>query len=371
MLIEVDREGDAATLHAMLARVAAAPEVGLVLVLACDANGFTPAQLDPALHACAKPLLGGVFPQIMVAREKLERGSIVAGLRCRASVLTVRDLSASGTDFEGLLADALLPAGTGGTMFAFVDGLARRIGDLIEALFNTHGLEIDYIGGGAGSLSLQRTPCILGNQGMLGDAAVLALTDIVAGVGVAHGWQSVSGPYKVTESDRNTLISLDWRPAFDVYREVVEAHAGKRFADHAFFDLAKAYPFGIARLDDEMVVRDPLIEDAGRLVCVGELPRGAYVHILHGDPTSLVAAAAHAASLGAQAYRGSEGGETLLFVDCISRVLFLGDGFGAELDAVNRGVPLIGALTLGEIANSGREYLEFYNKTAVVGLIDA
>jgi hypothetical protein len=45
------------------------------------------------------------------------------------------------------------------------------------------------------------------------------------------------------------------------------------------------------------------------------------------------------------------------------------EGFGDELVAIDDGLPMVGALTLGEIANSGRDFLEFYNKTAVVGLI--
>jgi hypothetical protein len=56
-------------------------------------------------------------------------------------------------------------------------------------------------------------------------------------------------------------------------------------------------------------------------------------------------------------------------IDCISRSLFLGTDFQRELAAIDDGLPMVGALTLGEIANSGRDFLEFYNKTAVVGLI--
>lgn len=56
-----------------------------------------------------------------------------------------------------------------------------------------------------------------------------------------------------------------------------------------------------------------------------------------------------------------------LFIDCISHVLFMGEAFHQELDAVyDENIYFIGALTLGEIANNKKHYLEFYNKTAVI-----
>lgn len=371
MLIRTDSEGRLAHLSAMLEEVASAPGTGLMLVLACDENGFTPDTLDPLLRQCARPLIGGIFPQIISGGERLTRGSVVIGLPCAAAVLTVRDISDPEHDFDRHIREAFTPAPAGSaSLFVFADGLARRIHALIESLYNTFGLDIDYLGGGAGSLSLRPTPCILSNQGLLQDAAVLALTDMRTGIGVSHGWSPISRALKVTESDRNTIISLDWRPAFEVYREVVEAHSGLRFDAAPFFERSKAYPFGIAKLDNEMVVRDPLIRDQDRLVCVGEVPPQTHVHILHGDHASLLAAAENAAALAHAHYRGSAPARSVFVIDCISRVLFMGERFDDEMHAIACGLPRVGALTLGEIANSGRDYIEFYNKSIVVGRLD-
>ena len=112
-------------------------------------------------------------------------------------------------------------------------------------------------------------PCLLTNEGLLVDAAVVARLGSHAGVGVAHGWSKIAGAFRITEAENTVLKSLDWRPAFEVYREVVEAHSGQTFSDDNFFDIAKAYPFGLARLDAEHIVRDPLMtRDDGALICV-------------------------------------------------------------------------------------------------------
>ncbi|MEL7532817.1 MAG: FIST C-terminal domain-containing protein, partial [Bacteroidota bacterium] len=207
--------------------------------------------------------------------------------------------------------------------------------------------------------------------GLLADCAIIALLDVDSGIGVQHGWENISGPYKVTQSDRTIIQKLDGQIAFEVYKEVVEKASGQVFSDDNFFDIAKGYPFGINRLGDEKIVRDPIVvNEAGGLVCVGEVPQDSYVYILKGNTTSLVFAASKARALGEYSFPAGAKAQTHLFIDCISRVLFMEDEFYRELEAVyDESTPLIGALTLGEIANFGKDFLEFYNKTAVLAVL--
>jgi hypothetical protein len=288
-------------------------------------------------------------------------------------VHTIVCLSEADTDFDQWITKQKSNIAAAKTLLVFVDGFARRIGAFIESLFNICGLGINYLGGGTGSLSMIQKPSILTNQGLVSDAAILVGCDIESGIGVNHGWQPISGPYKVTEAENNTIRTLDWRPAFDVYRTAVEAHADKSFEKMDFFDIAKAYPFGIAKLQTEWIVRDPFMKgDDDSLICVGEVREGGYVDILHSDTEALIQAAKTAYTKGMRAYQGSTDQYMTFFVDCISRVLFLQDRFPEELAAVNNGThPLIGMCSVGEIANNSHDYLEFYNKTAVVGILEA
>ena len=369
MVIEIDKEGTLNGLADAIARTVKVERVTSLVILVCADNGFTPDDMDPLLQSINVPLMGGVFPNLLVGRERLTRGCVVWGVRRPLSVGTIRDISHPDIDLELAVEQALTPATGRALRVILVDGLASGIGALMNTFHEVAGIGSDTIGGGAGSLDFVQRPCLLTNEGMLQDAAVIATLPGHAGVGVAHGWRYIQGPYRITESDQNTIISLDWRPAFEVYREVVEAHSGQTFTDDNFFDLAKAYPFGLARMDAERVVRDPLfVRDDGALVCVGTVPEGDHVDILHGDTPSLIEAAASARQIAEQ--RLAEPLATRLFMDCISRVLFLGDDFDTELASVAiDDVPLIGACTIGEVANHGGDYPEFYNKTSVVAAL--
>jgi hypothetical protein len=367
LVTDAARERLPVVLHAMAARA----DVQAVLLLACDADGHTPASADAALAACPKPVLGGVFPRIVYGTDCLERGLLVVGLRRPVDIAVVDRLSRREA---GGIGDVLEANGScsrpGETVMAFADGLSAGIAALIEALFDVHGLGVHYIGGGAGSLRLVPGPCVFTNRGLLADAAVVGRLRAGAGLGVRHGWQPVSEAFRVTAASGNVIESLDWRPAYSVWHEVLTARQAAPDAGADFFETAKRFPFGIERVGGEIVVRDPIARDGDRLVCVGPVPQGAFVRVLHGRPETLVAAAADARRAAWAALPAQAQPYCTLFIDCISRVLFLGEAFGRELHEVGSdAIPTIGALTLGEIANSGRSFLEFHNKTAVVALL--
>lgn len=340
-----------------------------VLVLLPEGNNWSKAELDSTLQAFTKPIIGGIFPQIINHLHCQTAGAIVVGL---TTALQIQVLPL-GDDQESTIIEALeqfFPEQyTNNTLLVFTDGLAQGCAVLIDQLFNHFGLDINFIGGGAGSLSLQQSPCVITNQGLLQGVAVLGLMANAGGVGVAHGWQPITEAYRVTESKGNTIISLNWQPAFDVYQEVIKQHGQLSITEENFFDVAKAYPFGITKVNAELVVRDPIITRDKQLVCVGDVPQGSFVHILTGDLASLPAAAAEAKNRALASLPQHSQIQWQLFIDCISRVLFMEQQFERELTSVSiEQVPMVGALTLGEIANNGQDYLEFYNKTAVVAL---
>ncbi|MFK7924499.1 MAG: FIST signal transduction protein [Bacteroidia bacterium] len=373
MNIILDETGTIENFQLALNRALAVEQAEGILVLACDANGFSPETIDPILQASSLPVFGGIFPEIIHANEKYQKGTIIATLSKRPELHIIKGLSDESKDFTFAIGDQIPDRQDIKTMMVFVDGLASRIASLIEGIFIAFGLDCNYIGGGAGSLSFEQRPCLFTPEGLLEDCAIIALLDIHSGIGVQHGWENVSGPYKVTQSDRTIIQKLDGEVAFDVYKAVVEKASGQVFTKDNFFEIAKGYPFGINRTGDEKIVRDPIVLDEnGGLVCVGEVPQDSYVYILQGNTNSLVFAACKARALGEYMFPEEEGLRTHFFIDCISRVLFMEDEFHQELNAVyDENTALIGALTLGEIANFGKEFLEFYNKTAVFGVLGA
>jgi hypothetical protein len=373
MTILFDPVGSPANLQEMILRASSISGVDGLMILACDANGFTPENIDAVLNLAPVPIFGGVFPALIHGKDLIRQGSLVAGLPKVLETLFIPDLSNSAVDYEAFL-DWKIPGDESAlTMMVFVDGLARRISAFIESLFNNCGLQMNYVGGGAGSLSMTPTPCLFTNKGMKADGAVLALLGLASGVGASHGgWTHLSGPYRVTSSDRNVIHSLDWMPAFDVYREIVEAHSGITFDAGDLSGSFRLYPFGISRLESEHIVRDPVRAGPDKsLICVGEVPQGAFVSILSGDESSLIRAAGNALDLALKAFPTKCVAGLNIFITSFSRVLFLGDRCSEEIESVRHGNrPLVGACTIGEIANCGMEYLEFYNKTAVVAVLE-
>lgn len=335
-----------------------------LFVLACDANGLNASDIDAFLQQLSVPVFGGIFPNILNGTEHYEKGFLVCSLAHKVGISIHQNISQS-ENIELEFSDEFDLQNTGGCIM-LVDGLSKNIVSVINHVYDQIGPDIPVMGGGAGSLSFKQKPCIFTNQGLLEDSMQLVSLAQKVSLGVKHGWEVMAGPYLVTASEDNTIHSLNFKPAYEVYRKAVEEHSNYRFEKMDFFEIAKTFPFGMQKLDDEILVRDPIVVEEGALVCVGKVPENMMIYILKGVPEKLIEATS-------QIVHPDSSGRNAFVFNCISRKLFLNEQFDLELQGIHSALPkdshLIGALTLGEIANAECGIIQFHNKTAVVGVV--
>ncbi len=145
MIINIDKAGTVEGFKRILDEAAKNDSVKGLLVLSCDANGFTPDTVDEILKGVSVPLFGGIFPAIIHGNERLEKGTIVAGMSIKPDVRIIPGLSDMTVEYDDLI-DSIIPdSGGTKTMFVFVDGFSKRISSFIESLFVLFGLEFNYI----------------------------------------------------------------------------------------------------------------------------------------------------------------------------------------------------------------------------------
>ncbi len=364
-----DREG---TLQGLKVAIKAAMERGAesLFILSCDNNEIPISQLSDYLQSLDIPLFGGLFPQVINGIQHLEQGHVVCGLKQVLPMCTISLADGSATQWRETLGTQCPWLAQSKSIITLIDGLSQYIDPFIELLYDHIGPDTPVTGGGAGSLELVQKPCLLTNQGVLTDAALIIALPHPTTIGIAHGWHQMAGPFLVTKSDGNTIQTLNYEPAFKIYRETIESCSDKRFDESDFFTIAKSFPFGLENLDQEILIRDPITEQDGSLVCVGGIPEHAMVYIMQGDEETLLNAAREVAQTSTS---GDDEIVSTLIFDCISRGLFLGERFTEELTNIHSNFSpdsdLIGALTLGEIASSPWGPIQFLNKTIVLSTL--
>lgn len=260
------------------------------------------------------------------------------------------------------------------TALVMTDALAGHADDLVEQLTVATSGKYQFAGGGAGDdARFARTHVFHGTKAFTN--AVVALELLSAsplGIGVGHGWEPATPPFRVTETDGMTLVSLNGSPAVEAF----EQHA---LATGQVLDRAAPLPFflhnilGIATQSGHRL-RVPLaITKNGAIACAAEIPTGARVHIMKTTAASAVNAAARATAAAVAKLRGAQPGSALVF-DCVATRLRIGEAFGLELESVGQmlhGAPFVGCNTYGQIARADGQFGGFHNCTAVVMVLPA
>ena len=327
------------------------------------------------LNSLGISFMGGIFPGIIHGKNNFKDGAILKVLPITSKPIIIMGLENNDFEISHLL-DHLEIGKAQITLFTLIDGLTSNVSTYLQKLYHHYGNAVKYLGAGAGSLSFVQQPCIFSNDGIFQDAAIICPVNLKVSLGVKHGWGKLEGPIVATRTEKNIIQELNWKNAFEVYKEVAEKDAGVTFNDKNFFDIAKCYPFGIFRENREDLVRDPIsVDKNGSLMCVGEVPENTVLYILKGKNEALIQSAKMA--IESSIAHLTEPIQHTIIIDCISRTLFLEEEFSKELEAISEAMPDSdekeslpqGVLSLGEISSSGGGYLEFYNKTLVVGVL--
>jgi hypothetical protein len=335
-----------------------------IQILGAVQNGWTPETLDPVLKSATVPVFGGLFPGVIYEGQSYESGFVAIGHSVDVTIVVLPF-----PDPPAAAIAEMQRLNSANTIFIYLDATCPS-GDLTRLLYNELGATASWCGGGAGALDFVPRPVILTPDGLLAGVAVLAGMEKRASIGVTHGWSAFGNPMLVTESNGNDILSLDWRPAFDVYREIVEAHSGSTFDAEGFFQLASVYPLMLETFGGEGIVRDPLapLPDGG-LRCAGDMPVHSMVRVANGNPDGMLAAAGQAQLKASSGHSGAEGSVGLT-INCISRALLLRERLANELQVLR--IPnaiQAGALTIGEFASAGGKLLQVHNKTTVLAAL--
>lgn len=345
-----------------------------VLILACEADGWTPELLNAMLKTVKVSIAGGIFPNIIHEHEVRESGTAIIGIPQRLDIAVLRNLSEKESRVHAAVHKQGKIFGPSDSLLIFVDGLAQHIERLVSSLYTVAGSSVNAVGAGAGHSDMVQRPCVFTNQGLLDDAAIIVKLPFKTYTGIKHGWQLLQGPYSVTKSKGNSLKALNYEHAYGVYRTQVEAACGRKLLDNNFFDITRNYPLGVQDAHGRQIVRDPIRMEGRDLVCLGGVPENAMVYILQGDSEKLIRSAAGAANKACTSFykHNNTAIEGMMVFDCISRKMLLGENFVHELNAIKEVSQTnglgFGALTISEIANGSNAPINLLNKSVVVSV---
>ncbi|MGB0867112.1 MAG: FIST signal transduction protein [Granulosicoccaceae bacterium] len=335
------------------------------LVFACAGNGYQASDLTPILQSLEIQVVGAIFPSIISGAKLFENGAIVISYDQALPASIYHNISQN-ADKQRIADNLKGPWPT--NLIVLADALCGGMENFIDRLYQQVGSGLQVIGGGAGSLDFVRQPCLISNEGFIQDAAIVARLPAAISTASGHGWHVLEGPFVITEADGHDIISINYQPAFELYRDTICKISGDTLNELNFFKIAKNYPFGIAELSGELLVRDPIVCQSGRITCVGNVPQNATVYILHADAQSLISAADDTAAAAFEEQTNPSG--TAILFDCISRQLYLGDKVAQELSHIEDKLPtnshMAGAFTLGEIANHHGGPIQLMNKSMVL-----
>jgi len=237
----------------------------------------------------------------------------------------------------------------------FVDGLLRNSSILLKGIQEILGNVFPIVGAGSSDdFHFQKSFQIYHDKVLKSSAVGLILGGHIAvGVGERHGWRPLGKPRLITKVNENVIRTIDGKKASSLYEE----YFGKKVESLRAIQLdpmSILYPLGVyVEGSNEYLLRNAVdILADGSIVCQGEVPEGAEVHIMIGNKDSCYQAATQAAQEAQRNLLGRQP-QFIFIIESLTRLKLLGRMASEEIKKVKEvfgsHIPLIGMYANGEI----------------------
>ncbi|WP_295447434.1 FIST C-terminal domain-containing protein [uncultured Thiodictyon sp.] len=345
-----------------------------VVVLLPEAEKDQVPGIQGVCRALGLPLIGAVFPALVTNAGFTTQGAWLIGLAPMPPWFLLQDVTTDANAAAARIGKAVRQAyrpatdQATSTLFFIFDAMIPNIGSLLSGVYQDLHDRVRYAGINAGSETFQPMPCLFDRESLVANAvAGLLLPD--AHAIVKHGYPAANTQMQAISTIGNRINTINGRPAFEVYQEVIDADFGVRLTRENFYDYAVHFPFGLIMLT-EVVVRIPVaFDEDGAIICIGEVPPNSVLRLLRAPALAESdCVAAVAADLKS---RSSTTRDTLVTFYCAGRRLHLGAAAAQELHQLREmaGVSqLAGALSLGEISSFEDFGIPVFHNAALVCL---
>ncbi|MDH5547268.1 MAG: FIST C-terminal domain-containing protein [Gammaproteobacteria bacterium] len=359
-------QNDENAINALLQEWSSKHPQGGALVYVAERDKDSISRVQQAAKANNFPVVGGVFPEVIVDGVMNNTGALYMLLpKMPTNSLISIPEQADATEIAALITEKFPideNSDTNSVLMLF-DGMIPNVASVIDALYLEWGDDVKYMGSNVGSETFQSIPCLFNNDRFIANAALMMLIPNSDGAIVEHNYRYMEKEMPATSTMGNRISTIDWRPAFEVYQELAAKQYNLEINKDNFYDFGVHYPFGIVKADGEALIRIPVgMDDDGALFCVGEVPENSMLTLMKAIPAD-----SPDTTDSIQNQLSSRNADALMVFYCAGRRMHLGASSSQELTELRdkiAPVHVIGALSLGEIGGSKQDsYPLFHNAT--------
>ena len=199
-------------------------------------------QVTVLQDECARrqvPLVGGIFPALVRNGEFLTDGvwllrfDTMPFYALHADLPT--DAEAAQRKVESMAQQITQQLGDQPdvTLFMLFDAMVPNISSILDDMYLQLANRVHYAGANAGSETFQPMACLFDGQRRLGQGVLLVLLPDHKGAILEHGYHAPQHTVYATSTVGNCISQIDWRPAFEVYQELVHNQSGMQITRHS------------------------------------------------------------------------------------------------------------------------------------------